>query len=219
MKPLLIVANFKSNFTLSESKNWLSEFASLFPRVQNLQRKIVLCPSFTLLPLFREFTDKNNLPFDIGAQNISSYPEGPHTGEVNGLQIKDFANYVLVGHSERKQFGEDESVISEKLNMARDYNLTPILCVQDETQKNLNAKILAYEPIFAIGSGNPDTPENAQRIGKILKTKYNISTFLYGGSVDMDNVNRFTAKEEIDGTLVGHSSLDPESFIKLIENA
>lgn len=221
MKSLLIVANFKSNMTLSEAKNWLESFSTIKPQLENFpDKKVILCPSFTLLETFNEFVKKENLPVELGAQNISRLPQGPYTGEVNGAQIKDFANYVIVGHSERRQFGEDESVVEEKIRISTDYGLTPILCVQGENNKiPTEVSIIAYEPIFAIGSGNSDTPEDAQKKAEILKQGHNFEHILYGGSVTGDNVKRFTDMEDISGVLVGTDSLDAEKFHKVIENA
>lgn len=218
MKPLLIVANFKSNMISSEAKNWLELFAKSYRPTDG--KKIVLCPTFTLLQAFRDFIEEHKLQVALGAQNISRLPEGAYTGEVNGAQIRDFADYVIVGHSERRQFGEDESVIEEKIKMATDYKLTPILCIQNNNETiPKEATIVAYEPVFAIGTGIPDTPENAQRVASKIKGKTKLEHFLYGGSVTSDNINTFTSEEDLSGVLVGGSSLDPLEFSKLVDNA
>lgn len=222
MKPLLIIANFKSNKTLSEAKEWLQEISKFKSQISNLPNKeIIVCPSFVHLPIFNSFIPEHKLPIRLGAQNISRLPGGSYTGEVNGSQIKDFADFVLIGHSERRgTFGEDESVIEEKLKMAREYNLTPILCVQNENNKiPQEVSIVAYEPVLAIGSGNPDTPENAQNLAQKIKEQTKVHHVLYGGSVTPENVKSFTEMRDIDGVLVGHESLDPLEFLKIIENA
>ncbi len=220
MKPLLIVANLKSNFTNSEAKKWLEGISSVSSKISNIpNKKIIICPSFTLLQTFKKFIDEHKLQVYLGAQNISRLPAGPYTGEVNGSQIKDFADYVIVGHSERRAFGEDESVVEEKIKMSVDYNLNPILCVQNINNKiPKEVSVVAYEPVFAIGTGNPDTPENAENISKEIKDN-NKTSVLYGGSVAPDNVRKFTDKEHIDGVLVGNASLDPFEFFKVVENA
>lgn len=219
MKPLLIVANFKSHLTLPEAKNWLEAFSKF--KIKDNDKKIVLCPPFTLLQMFRDFINERNLPIEIGAQNISRLPEGAYTGEVNGAQIKDFATYVLVGHSERRgSFGEDESVVEEKVKMAIDYELLPILCVQDKDSKiPSKVRVVAYEPVFAIGSGNPDSPENANEIAKKIREKADFDFVLYGGSVTPENVSTFTKTSDINGVLVGTDSLDPQKFMEILENA
>lgn len=217
MKPLLIVANLKSNKTLSEAKDWFA----IISKIKNYSnKKVIVCPPFTLLQTFNEFVKEKKLPIELGAQNISRLPQGPYTGEINGAQIKDFANYVLVGHSERRAFGEDESVVEEKIKMSIDYNLTPILCVQGSDNKiPKEVSIVAYEPIFAIGKGVPDSPENAQYIALKIKETANLEYVLYGGSVTPDNVRSFTSVEDINGVLVGTDSLDADKFLKLVNNA
>lgn len=219
-KLLLIVANFKSNMTLSEAKDWIGKFQVI--KNTNLENKqIILCPSFTLLDFFKSYIEERNLPLELGAQNISRLPGGSYTGEVNGSQIKDFADYVIVGHSERRgTFGEDKSVIDEKIKMSVDYSLTPILCVQNgEEEIPSEVSVVAYEPVFAIGTGNPDTPEDANSKAKKIKEKSKVQQVLYGGSVTAEDVKRFTGMEYIDGVLVGHSSLNPIDFLGVITNA
>lgn len=217
MKPLLIVANLKSNKTLSDAKDWLAAISKI---KNGSNKKIIVCPPFTLLQTFNEFSKEKHLPIELGAQNISRFPQGPYTGEINGAQIKDFANYVLVGHSERKTFGEDESVVEEKIKMSIDYNLTPILCVQGSENKiPKEVSIVAYDPVFAIGTGTADSPENAQGVARKIKETANIEYVLYGGSVTPDNVRSFTSMEDINGVLVGTDSLDAEKFLKIVNNA
>lgn len=221
MKPALIVANFKSNKTKTEAEKWLGEVSSIknLPNIQD--KKIVVCPPFTLLDFFKIYILENKLPMDLGAQNVSRLPEGPYTGEINGSQIREFVNYVLVGHSERRSgFGEDESIVEEKVKMSIDYGLTPILCVQDENNNIPNGvSIIAYEPVFAIGTGTPDTPENAETFARKIREKTNVEHILYGGSVTSENVKNFTSQENINGVLVGGASLEAPKFIKVIQNA
>ena len=156
----------------------------------------------------------------IGAQNVSPFGEGAYTGEINAKQIKDFAEYVLIGHSERrKNFAETDDMLKKKTEISMNNGLKPIFLVQS---KNAiipqGVEVVAYEPVFAIGSGNPDTPENADEVAGVLKSE-NEYQVLYGGSVTPENVRNFTSKANINGVLVGGASLDPEEFYKIIENA
>lgn len=204
--------------TLNEAEKWLQTLSGIYKEKE--EKTVILCPSFTLLPFFKDFVTKKNLKVKIGAQNISRLPEGSHTGEVNGAQIKDFADYVIVGHSERREFGEDESVVEEKIKIARDYSLNPILCVQNSS--NIipdDTKIVVYEPLFAIGSGTPDSPENAESEAEKIYASKKPEYILYGGSVTAENVKSFTSKEHINGVLVGSNSLNPQWFSQIIENA
>lgn len=214
MKKLFIIANWKSNKTELEAKEWLTE-------ISNIENKeIIICPSFTLLPIVRSSIIDYKLPFKVGAQDISSFDEGSSTGEVNGRQIKEFADYVIVGHSERRGLGETDEKLKKKALIAKKYNLIPIFCIQNEnTSIPDGVEIVAYEPIFAIGTGNADTPENADSIAKMVKEKKRIKYVLYGGSVTSGNVESFTQMPNIDGVLVGTASLDPSEFAEMIKNA
>lgn len=221
MKPTLIIANFKSNKTLEEGKKWLEELSVSIKLINLTEKTIIVCPSLTLLPVSKQYIDEQNLPIKIGAQDISQFDQGAYTGEVNGRQIKEFGTYVIIGHSERRQnFNETDEVLLKKVSIAINYNLIPIFCVQDENGKiPQGVSIVSYEPVFAIGTGNPDTPENAENIAQKIKKNNNIEKVLYGGSVTPDNVKSFTEKQNIDGVLVGGASLEASEFLKIIENA
>nr|MBI5455436.1 triosephosphate isomerase [Candidatus Levybacteria bacterium] len=220
MDKLFIVANLKSYKTETEARVWLEVFKKINENPQVFtQKEILICPSFTLLSLFSNFFKENNLPVKVGAQNVSPFEEGAYTGEVNAGQIKEFGDYVIIGHSERRSnFKESDDVLLNKVKISLEHGLTPVYCVQDkDTLVPENVSILAYEPIFAIGSGNPDTPENADEVAKSFVDKNKI--VLYGGSVNPENIRSFTQKENIKGVLVGGASLDGQEFIKIIQNA
>lgn len=219
MDKVFLVANLKSYKTQKEASDWLEVFRNI--DVNLLEQKLVIvCPPFTLLEFFKSNFALNNLNVKIGAQNISPFEEGPYTGEVNAKQIKEFADYVLIGHSERRSnFSETEVILKEKINRAIEVGLEPILLVQNEnTPIATGIKVIAYEPTFAIGSGNPDTPENAEKIATSIKQKGDYRV-LYGGSLTSANIKGFTSQSNIDGALIGGASLEAEEFIKIIENA
>lgn len=218
MDSLFIVANLKSNKTYDEAKSWLEAFKTIDESLLE-EKKIIVCPSFTLLGLFKSFFSDNNLKVSLGAQSVSSLDEGAHTGEVNAKQIKDFADFVIIGHSEeRKLLNESDETLTQKVNLSIKYGLTPIFCVQDkDTFIPQGVLIVAYEPVFAIGSGNPDSPENANEVASSLKQKGDYRV-LYGGSVTNENVGSFTSQPNLSGVLVGGASLEAEAFIKIIQN-
>ncbi len=221
MKKLFIVANLKSNKNETEANSWLESFKKIKDLSQVLDEKeVIICPSFTLLSLFSRFFKENDLPVKLGAQNVSPFSEGAYTGEVNAKQIKDFADYVLIGHSERRNnFNEEDELLAKKVELSLGVGLKPIFLVQGNDNFIPQAvEIVAYEPIFAIGSKNPDTPQNANIVANFIKTKGNYKV-LYGGSVTPQNVKSFTEKENLNGVLVGGASLDPDEFIKIIQNA
>jgi len=222
MDKLLIVANLKSYKTENEAKEWLENFKKIKELEQILGNKeIIICPSFTLLSLFSLYISDNNLPVKTGAQNVSPFDEGAYTGEANAKQIKDFADFVLIGHSERRNnFGETDEMLFKKTELSLRYGLAPIFLVQGKDNViPQGVELIAYEPVFAIGSGTPDTPENADKIASVIKSKSNSYKILYGGSVTSENIKSFTSMQNISGVLVGGASLDPEEFIKIIQNA
>ena len=215
----IIIANLKSNLTFEEGKAWIQTFLKHKEEIDNLgEKEIIICPPFTLLLSFSSvFLDTS---IQIGAQNISPFDVGAYTGEINGKQIKDFAKYVLIGHSERRNnFSENDDMLTKKIKLALKYSLIPIFLVQGiDTLIPPGVRTVAYEPTFAIGSGNPDTPENADSVAAGIN-KDSQYMILYGGSVTPENVNSFTSKQNLNGVLVGGASLDPEEFIKIIKNA
>ena len=222
MDKLLIVANLKSYKTKIEAKEWLDAFTKIKEIEDSLNdREIIICPPFQLLFMFDSYAKDKLLPIKIGAQNVSPFDEGAYTGEVNAKQIKDYAEFVLIGHSERRNnFGETDDMLFKKTELVLEYGLTPIFLVQEkDTPIPGRVEVIAYEPIFAIGSGNPDTPENADQIASSIKSGNDTYKILYGGSVTSENVKNFTKMPNIGGVLVGGASLDPEEFIKIIHNA
>lgn len=223
MKKLFIIANWKSNKTIKEAEKWIHGFKDELDRnpLDLPNKEIIICPSFSALEHARYCSKKLGLHIKLGAQNISSFDAGAYTGEVNGSQIKEFVDYVIVGHSERRaNFNESSEIVSKKADNARRYGIVPIFCVQDETtQIPDKISIVAYEPPSAIGTGNPDTPENAEGIAKKIKRENKAQFVLYGGSVTSENVKSFSNKESIDGFLVGGASLDPLEFLRIIKNA
>jgi len=219
MKKLFIVANWKSNKTESEAKEWISKVSGL--KDQDLSNKdIILCPSFIHLPIAKTLIKEQMLPVGLGAQDISLFEAGAYTGEVSAKQIKEFAKIVIIGHSERRNnFGENDDILFKKFKLAKENGLAVIFCVQGkETKIPENVDIIAYEPINAIGTGNPDTPENAENVAAYFKANFKVPAVLYGGSVTASNVNSFTQMPNIDGILVGKASLDPEEFYAIIQN-
>ncbi len=219
MKKTLIAANWKSNKTKNEARNWIFELSrQKFP--ENLE--IVIFPPLTLLDFLDSFIKANDLHFKLGAQNISPFEQGPYTGEISADQIKEFANYALIGHSERREnFAEDEASINRKIEQAISQSLTPIVCISNLGQvRNLSSGriVIAYEPLDAIGSGKPEDPRSVFNTINQIKQVRNVKV-LYGGSVDQTNIKNYTSQENISGVLVGGQSLEAESFINLLNNA
>lgn len=224
MKKLFIVANWKSYKNSSEATSWLEKLSSSLrvgePRHEEVSgKKIIVCPPFTLLSIMAGIIKERQLSIILGVQDISPFDEGAYTGSVNAGQASEFARYSIIGHSERRTlFNEDDTMLAQKVAMAKKYGLTPIFCAQNEnTPIPPGITIVAYEPPSAIGTGFPDTPENADAIAKIIKEEHGIPYVLYGASVTSENVKSFTQMQGIDGVLVGGVSLDPLEFSKIVE--
>ncbi len=207
------------SFLNSSFIEWLHTNA----KSKDTSKKVIICPPTLLIPELAKMIEhlQVKIPIALGAQDISPFPVGSHTGEVSASELAGLANYVIVGHSERrKEFGESDELVFQKAKEAKKSGLEPIFCVQGkDTPVPDDIKIVAYEPIDAIGSGHPDDPNHVESVVTFFKEKKNIPFVLYGGSVTSDNVFSYTGKPLIDGVLVGGASLDPMSFSEIIQRA
>lgn len=223
MKKLFLVANWKSHKRVEEAQAFLKTFLEEEIDLNETDKHIILCPSLLSLPVLTHDLQSLTPSFEIsfGAQNISPFSEGAYTGEEAASQVAEFAKYVIIGHSERrKEFNETDEILERKVSLAKQYNLEPIYCIQGkEIAIPEGVNIVAYEPLDAIGTGQPATPENAEDVAAYLKENKNIPYVLYGGSVTAQNVHSYTTEEHINGVLVGTDSLNPNSFLEIIKNA
>ena len=248
-KPL-IAANWKMYKTPKESVAFLDEFLTSIR--DNTEAEVVLFPSMTSLGSVIEAT--RNTSVAAGAQNMHWLPEGAYTGETSPPMLNAIGcSHVLIGHSERRQyFNETDTTVNLKLKAALAYRLVPIVCVGElraERESNLTADVLrlqvsialegidpaaaaplviAYEPVWAIGTGLTATPEIAEDAHKIIRAQIGQSLspavaastrILYGGSVKPENASSLCCLEDIDGALVGGASLQPASFAGIIHKA
>lgn len=218
-----IIGNWKSNKNSTEVADWFKKIADLMKskslNFSNLE--IIICPPFLYLPQAKAYRDEMKLPIKIGAQDVSPFSYGAYTGEIASLQLKDFAEYVIIGHSERRNyFKETDDMLSNKVREARRWNLQEIYCIQDEaTPLSKDVTLVAYEPVYAIGTGIAETPQKASSVALSVKKNRQVKGVIYGGSVKPDNILSFLTAEGIDGVLPGGASLNPESFWELIVNA
>lgn len=215
-KNIWIIANWKSNKTISESLEWVKKVGSSIKKSDRI--KIVICPTFSSLSEMSKIIKDNNYPLMLGTQDLSPFSFGAYTGEESASLLKGLIDLSIIGHSERrKNFHEDDDMIDQKVNQALENNITPLVCVQgEETPVPEGCKFIAYEPVWAIGSGTPDTPENSEKVAKAIKDKYGEDLeVLYGGSVTSENIASFISKENINGALIGGASLDADEFIKI----
>jgi triosephosphate isomerase (TIM) len=249
MKRPIIAGNWKMNLPWPEAQEIVFNLTQKLSEPINAE--IIIFPAFTVLKAVHSLLDETEIK--IGGQNMCSQVKGAYTGEVSADMLLDSGcSHVLLGHSERRTlFGETDSQINEKLHLALDKNLLPILCVgetldQRETNKTeetlktqisicfqdiksdmLNHIIIAYEPVWAIGTGKNATPEQACEthgfIRSTLKELYGFEasdkmSIIYGGSVNPHNSSQILDKEGVDGVLVGTSSLIAESFYAIISS-
>lgn len=224
MNKKYIVGNWKSNKTEADIENWFQIISDKFAAGKNSITKettVVICPTFPHLPLVKKLIEKYQLPIHIGAQDISAFDTGAYTGEVAGIQIAQYAEYVLIGHSERRRyFHEDDALLQQKVKQAQFHNLSVVYCVADERSVvATGVNIVAYEPVWAIGTGKTDTGENANKVASAIKQKTKVQTVLYGGSVTDLNYQEFLTQKNIDGLLPGGASLDATKFWNLINHA
>ncbi|MEI7652683.1 MAG: triose-phosphate isomerase family protein [bacterium] len=214
---MYLIANWKSHGDLLSTRSWVHKFLeALAPETMQALHSnkltLVICPPTPLLyPLKTMLAD---YPIAIGAQDISSHPQGSLTGEVSGEAYIGIATYVLIGHDERRKLGEDESITRQKYAQARSAGLTPLLCVSSLDQYITDAPMVAFEPVESIGTGHPAGPEEVIQFRRTLDLPTD-TLYIYGGSVNRDTITPYLAHPEIDGFLCGAASLDPIHFSQL----
>lgn len=242
-----MAGNWKMYKTPAETQAFFDAFLPLVAGATG--RDAAICPPYVDLAVALAATAGSNV--GIGAQNLAAGKEGAMTGEISGHMLKTIGcKYVLVGHSERRQFfGENEAGVLSKTQAALEYGLTPIVCVGEllaqresgSTDAVLDAQfeggmaalspeqfakiVIAYEPVWAIGTGKVATPEQAAEAHAFIRGRVaakfgrhqaEATRILYGGSVKADNVKGLMEKGDIDGALVGGASLDPKSFAAIV---
>lgn len=213
----IVVGNFKAELGYTEMKQWLDDFAQTFPKEGIPDTKVILCPSASHIYLTKE--KLSGYAVSIGAQNISHIEKGTYTGEVTAASLTDLAEFVIIGHSERRRLFQDRfDRIQDKIDLANKYDLSVILCSEEPERYRGMIYALAYEPSSAIGSGHPMTPEDAAKDMEKIKMSIHASYYLYGGSVDKTSVHSYCAAG-FHGVLVGKKTLDPSVFSELVKNA
>lgn len=224
MKNLWVIANWKSNKTISEALQWIDYVGPKLEKRANL--KVVVCPPFIDVGEVKKAVVVGNYPLMVGVQDLSPFEAGAYTGEEAASILKDLIELAILGHSERRQnFGETDQMVAKKVKQALSNQINPLVCVQDEnTPVPEDCKLVAYEPVWAIstgltntpGVGRADDPQDANKVASSFKQKYGPELeVIYGGSVDSRNVKGFITQENISGVLVGNASLDAEEFIRI----
>jgi triosephosphate isomerase len=247
MRKPVMAGNWKMYKNAAETSSFFEKFAPLVANATHAE--VVICPTFVNIPAAVEAAKSTSI--GIGAQDVYWLKEGAYTGEVSAPMLAAAGcRWVIIGHSERRQyFGETEETVFKKTVAALEAGLNPIVCVGERLEEreadatesvcsaqfagglgNLTAEqfarvVIAYEPVWAIGTGKTATPEMAAAAHKFIRGEVRLKfgadaaascRILYGGSVKPDNVKGLMAQPEIDGALVGGASLDPTSFASIV---
>ena len=250
MRTPLVAGNWKMNKTIEEARLLVSSMTAKLREIKGIE--IVLCPPFPALSAIQTLLEGSDL--GLGAQNMYWEEKGAYTGEVSPAMVKELCQYVILGHSERRMyFGETDETVNKKVHAAQKHELTPIVCVGETLQQyeaNQTAEVVrrqislglsgvdpkfaprlvvAYEPIWAIGTGKASSGVNANEvlskfIRPALSELFGAQTaqairILYGGSVTGANAGEFFSCSEIDGALVGGASLKLDDFIAIAQAA
>ena len=232
----LIAGNWKMNKTPSETKAFMLSLKSIMPKGRWCD--IALCvPSVCIPAAVRALRDTR---IAVGAENVNANASGAYTGEVSTAMLLDAGcKYVIIGHSERRAMGETDADVNAKTLAALEAGLVPIVCCGESLEQresgitadwiSMQIKVvIAYEPIWAIGTGRTATPEQAEEVCQHIRSvvrklfgskNARATTILYGGSMNEKNAYELLAQPDIDGGLIGGASLVPEKFVKIIEDA
>ncbi|MBU1367644.1 MAG: triose-phosphate isomerase [Candidatus Omnitrophica bacterium] len=250
MRKPIIAGNWKMNKTIKEALELINSLKRELVYIEGVD--IIVCPPYTALSDASEILMDSNIK--LGAQDVYWEHSGAFTGEVSALMLKDVGcEYVILGHSERrKYFFETDEAVNKKIKTSLSVGLTPICCVgetldereeektfdiikrqlqgalKDLSQEDISRLVIAYEPVWAIGTGKTATPAQAEEVHKFIRTwlerHYSYQTsqdlrILYGGSVKPSNTKELMREDDIDGALVGGASLESVTFIEIVKNA
>jgi triosephosphate isomerase len=245
MRSPFVAGNWKMNTTTTEAEKLVLEMLDKLDRIKGVEK--VLCPPFVSLVAINMMLQNSSIK--LGAQNMYFETEGAYTGEISPVMLSELCKFVILGHSERRwYFGETDEIVNKKVKAALANKLQPILCVGERLEEKEAGKtkdvinrqvtgalkdlkpvsdlVIAYEPVWAIGTGKAASGEQAAAtvrfIRNVLAGLWNKSIaqdlpILYGGSVNSANIVEFISHPEIDGALVGGASLKPEEFVSIIE--
>jgi triosephosphate isomerase len=251
MRKKIVAANWKMNMTQAESERFVQSLLLDLGDITDVE--VVIVPPFTAIAKVMEALGASQ-SIKVGAQNMHWEPNGPFTGEISAALLRDLlVRYVVLGHSERRMlFGETDEIVNRKVRAAHEATLRPIVCVgetleqrdkgnvekilsiqlrgslQDLNEKELQETVIAYEPVWAIGTGRNATSQQAQEAHAFIRhTLREISDeatadrirIQYGGSVKPENAREMMTQPDLDGALVGGASLDPRTFGQIVKAA
>lgn len=244
MRTPIIAGNWKMNVTQRDCVGLAGALRVSIRETELVE--VVVCPPFPYMSTVKDILSDSSVK--LGAQDVCQYESGAYTGEVSAAMLSEFAQYVIVGHSERRSmFGDSDATVAGKTHATSAQGLTPILCVGENADARSDGKaesfvrgqvrsalesresdgriVVAYEPIWAIGTGNAATVEQIEYITESIREELDnllgddvaqATPILYGGSVNPSNIGEFAASSSIDGALVGGASLDADDFIAIV---
>ncbi len=249
MRRPLVVGNWKMNGTRESAGQLAREIVSGLP--SGCRVEVGVCPSYVFIPLVAESLGDSGVL--VGAQNVADQDSGAYTGEVSAPMLKEFGcRLAIVGHSERRQvYGETDELIAARYQKAIEHGIVPVLCIGETLEEreagdtfkvvdaqlqavlekagvqSLNQAVIAYEPVWAIGTGKTATPEQAQEVHAHIRRQLAAQDagvaekvrILYGGSVNAGNAASLMAQPDIDGGLIGGASLKADSFLAIVQAA
>lgn len=251
MRKKIVAANWKMNFTFQQAENFLEEMSSKLDEGVSEDVEVVICPPFLFVELTLDFANDSN--FFVGVQNLSAFDKGAFTGEISASMLESMGiDYCIIGHSERRKFfNESHSELKEKVAQALKSKIIPIFCcgelfperqageqfsvVQKQIQESLfdlskhefSRIVIAYEPVWAIGTGITATPEQAQEMHAFIRNFINMKygteisdnlSILYGGSCTAQNARGIFSQPDVDGGLIGGASLKADEFYQIINS-
>lgn len=251
MKSKLVIGNWKMNQDFGQAEDLATAIQEAIEDI-NLKTEVALCPPFPYLELVTDLADESN--FYAGAQNCSQFANGAYTGEISASMLASIGvNFCIVGHSERrKYFNETNDIVAQKVDRLIDEELIPVVCCGEQLEERKAGKhfevvenqikeslfhlpkerfehvVIAYEPVWAIGTGETATPAQAEEMHKFIRslvekkygTEIAYNTYIiYGGSCNAKNAMDLFTQEDVDGGLIGGASLKATEFVKIIEAA
>lgn len=254
MRKKIVAGNWKMNKTFTEAEELIAEIADQLDTIDTGEAEVIICPPYLFLEMATDFAEEEDTSrFSIGAQNLNDHEAGAYTGEISGAMLASMdVEYCIIGHSERrKYFHESHEMLAGKVNLALTHAIRPIFCCgellvereagkQKEVVKNqleeslfhLNeaefaSVVIAYEPVWAIGTGVNASPAQAQEmhafIRELVKSRYSLqvaneTSILYGGSCNSKNAKELFSQPDVDGGLIGGASLEATEFIRIIQS-
>jgi len=211
------IANWKAEKNLNDCIEWVNSFSVLYKKYNNPNIQIIICPPIAFLTSIKPLLQSSFPTIKFGSQDLSQFDHGKYTGETTAQMLQGLVDYVIIGHSERRtNNNETDNQVNLKVKQAYQYGIKSIVCISESTQIiPEKTDIVAFEPLSAIASGNNYLVESVIEFKKSLNLP-NTASFIYGGSINKQNIDTYLQNPEINGFLIGTASLNPHEFFSLL---